>query len=237
MLGYSRVLIEPSGIFDVDEFFDILHESPLDSMYNIENVITIVNSELNNDLSHEANYLLASQAANAGCIVFSHIDNPDAEKQSFLLSRINDALKTIKCDRIFNDGNTFAVNWKDFTLSDFEKLSHSGYSTQSFEKNFSIEQNGFESLFFMHIHMDINTLKSKIRELFHDESAGTIVRVKGFIMSDTDNGWIEINATEKAINTNQIKNGQEVLIVIGEHLNREKIDSYFQSKYSSCRRE
>lgn len=30
MCGYDRVLIEPSGIFDVDDFFDALHEEPLD---------------------------------------------------------------------------------------------------------------------------------------------------------------------------------------------------------------
>ena len=77
MLGYSRVIIEPSGIFDVDEFFDIIHESPVSSMYDLENVITIVNSEISDSLSHESEYLLASQAAYAGCIVFSHIDCPN----------------------------------------------------------------------------------------------------------------------------------------------------------------
>ena len=29
MQGFDRVIIEPSGIFDVDEFFDILHDEPL----------------------------------------------------------------------------------------------------------------------------------------------------------------------------------------------------------------
>lgn len=35
MCGYDRVLIEPSGIFDMDEFFDALHEEPLDRWYQI----------------------------------------------------------------------------------------------------------------------------------------------------------------------------------------------------------
>ena len=26
MCGYDRVIVEPSGIFDIDEFFDVLHE-------------------------------------------------------------------------------------------------------------------------------------------------------------------------------------------------------------------
>ena len=38
MCGYDRVLIEPSGIFDMDEFFDTLHEEPLDRWYEIGNV-------------------------------------------------------------------------------------------------------------------------------------------------------------------------------------------------------
>ena len=29
MCGYDRVLIEPSGIFDTDEFFDVLNRAPL----------------------------------------------------------------------------------------------------------------------------------------------------------------------------------------------------------------
>ena len=48
------------------KFFDVLHEEPLDNWYEIGNVITIVDAELENDLSQEADYLLASEAANAG---------------------------------------------------------------------------------------------------------------------------------------------------------------------------
>ena len=42
MRGFDRVLIEPSGIFDVDEFFDTLREEPLDQWYEIGNVIAVV---------------------------------------------------------------------------------------------------------------------------------------------------------------------------------------------------
>lgn len=46
MCGYDRVLVEPSGIFDVDEFFDALREEPLDQWYEIGNVIAIVDAKL-----------------------------------------------------------------------------------------------------------------------------------------------------------------------------------------------
>ena len=42
MSGYDRVIVEPSGIFDVDEFFDTLREEPLDQWYEIGNVIAVV---------------------------------------------------------------------------------------------------------------------------------------------------------------------------------------------------
>ena len=42
MCGYDRVIVEPSGIYDVDEFFDVLHDEPLDKWYEIGNVITIL---------------------------------------------------------------------------------------------------------------------------------------------------------------------------------------------------
>ena len=60
MLEYDRVLIEPSGIFDVDEFFDILHEDPLERWYEIGNVIAIVDASMPAGMSKEAEYLFAT---------------------------------------------------------------------------------------------------------------------------------------------------------------------------------
>lgn len=44
MCGYDRVLVEPSGIYDIDEFFDVLRDEPLDRWYEIGNVIAVVNA-------------------------------------------------------------------------------------------------------------------------------------------------------------------------------------------------
>ena len=77
MCGYDRVLVEPSGIYDMDEFFDVLHEEPLDQWYEIGNVIAVVDARLEDTLSPEAEYLLASQAANAGCMIFKQVRHGD----------------------------------------------------------------------------------------------------------------------------------------------------------------
>ena len=79
MCGYDRVIVEPSGIFDVDEFFDALREEPLDRWYEVGNVIAIVDANLEEHLSEEAEYILASEGANAGEIILSHADEVSAE--------------------------------------------------------------------------------------------------------------------------------------------------------------
>lgn len=70
---YDRIIVEPSGIYDVDEFFDILYEEPLDRFYEIGNVIAIVDAGLSDELSKESDYLLVSQIAEAGMVVFSKV--------------------------------------------------------------------------------------------------------------------------------------------------------------------
>jgi hypothetical protein len=61
----------------VYEFFGALHEEPLDDWHEIGHVITIVDAGLENDMSQDADYLLASEAANARMILFSHADGAD----------------------------------------------------------------------------------------------------------------------------------------------------------------
>ena len=70
--GYDRVIVEPSGIYDMDEFFDTLREDPLDRWYEITNVFAIVDAGIDRALSDTSRYLLSSQTAGAGRIFLSH---------------------------------------------------------------------------------------------------------------------------------------------------------------------
>ncbi len=45
---------------------------------------------------------------------------------------------------------------------------------------------------------------------------------KGFVQDE--NGWVELNATADGLTANAIPKGQEVLIVIGEGLEKERIE-------------
>lgn len=225
MLGYDRVIIEPSGIFDVDEFFDVLREEPLDKFYEIGNIISIVDPNLEEKLSDESEYLLASQCAVSGKIVFSKASTASYENIQKTLFHINNALRKANCKRIFSDDEIIIKDWENFNDKDFEDVLSCGYKNESCIKNFS-DNNNYTSLYFMNLKLDKDKLKDISEKILNDNSCGNVFRVKGFI--NNENQWYELNAMHGNININPINNGQEIIIVIGENLDKKAVNSYFE---------
>ncbi len=70
--------------------------------------------------------------------------------------------------------------------------------------------------------------RSIVEKLFNDTSCGNIFRIKGFIADeDIAIHWLELNATKNEMTFKPAPDGQKVLIVIGEHLNKTAIEAYF----------
>lgn len=225
MLGYTRVIIEPSGIYDVDEFFDVLYEEPLDRWYEIGNVITIVDSKIDDDLSKESNYLLASQAANAGVIMLSRTQEVDDSRVDKTIAHVNKALLDIHCNRTI-DSIAVRKNWDELTDDDYNQIRNSGYVHADYEKLPIDRDEGYKSLFYMNMKLTRQDIEERIQKIFADDECGGVFRIKGF-MEISENNWIELNATRKEMEVKPIDKGQDVIIVIGEHLNKEKISGYF----------
>ena len=221
MRGYDRVLIEPSGIFDVDEFFDALHESPLDQWYEINNVIAIVDAHLEEELSKATRYVLASEIMDAGIVIVSKGKDKE-ERMPSLKSQINDALNEFGSRREIS--SLFTKEWDEWTDDDLFAISHCGYEVESMMKMY--DDNHYDSLFFMNKHLDLETLKQRVHDIFNDEACGHVFRIKGFM--NIDNHYIEVNATKDHCEFQDIKEGQDVIIVIGEGLSKEHIENYWQ---------
>ncbi|MGN0341195.1 MAG: GTP-binding protein [Roseburia sp.] len=228
MCGYDRVLIEPSGIFDVDEFFDALYEEPLDRWYEIGNVITIVDARMERSLSREAEYLLGSQAASAGKIVLSHGQEATGEDISETLEQINHALESISCKRRFCQDDLLQKNWDDLDETDFKEILSCGYETENYVKNWEEDSLGFTSLYYMDMHLKRQELQDAVKRILTDPACGHVFRIKGFLKSE-DGQWLELNATRETFRLEPIALGQEVIIVIGEGLVDEKIRLQLQS--------
>ncbi len=221
MLGYDRVLVEPSGIYDVDEFFDALCEEPVDRWYTPGSVITILDARLEEKLSDEAEYLLASEAAAAGCVVLSKCQEADKTEIDATIAHLNRALASVHSDRRFGGADVLAKDWADLTREDFGRLAACGWRQASCCKHTADETAGFESVCFMNLALTPERLRKKVEEILSDPACGRVFRVKGFL--HTPEGWLELNATHHEFTLRPIPAGQEVLIVIGEALAKETI--------------
>lgn len=225
MCGYDRVIVEPSGIYDVDEFFDVLHEEPLDNWYEIGNVITIVDSKLDNDMSVHSDYMLACQLADAGSVILSRTKEADKSDIDNTIVHLNNALKNVRCSRVL-DKEIICKDWDTFTEKDYEKILNSGYVMENYTKLFSQDDEGFQSVYYMNKKFTKDELQKIIKEVMDDKKCGNIFRVKGF-MKISDNSWIQLNATHNEIRIEPIDKGQEVIIIIGEALDKQRLDKHF----------
>ena len=224
MSGYDRVLIEPSGIFDVDEFYDVLYEEPLNRWYETGNVIAIVDGGLEDRLSSQSEFLLASQIAGAGTILLSKTGHCSREELDRTRRHLDQSLRAVRCDRSLEDV-IMEKDWDSFTKRDWEQIASGGYVHASYVKKAIRMEDTYTTQYYLDIHLQEKRAASLISQMMSDSSCGNIFRVKGFLKRE-DSGWLEINATPRQFRLEPIERGQEVLIVIGENLNKEQIDRY-----------
>ncbi len=229
MLGYTRVIIEPSGIYDIDEFFDTLCESPLDRWYEIGSVISIVDGSREELLSPEAEYLLMSESACAGKLIISKLQSEDTVSVSGrIVNHLNETLEKYNCRRRFSvEKDIIAKDWETFTDQDFESIKNAGFMHASHVKLPLSDNSDFQSLFYFGFRTDEADIRDRISKLLQDTDAGNIIRIKGF-MALSDSEFLEINATKESINLSSMaKHTEDVLIIIGEKLDKNRIAGFF----------
>ena len=224
MRGFDRVVVEPSGIFDVDEFFDILRDDPLDRWYQLGSVIAIVDALLPETLSPQAEYLLASETMNAGCVLLSRAQLAAPAQCTAAAAHLERALEAAKSSRRFAPGEIVAKDWDALTDADFAALAACGCRQASCEKLHFDQHAAFTSLCFLELHLTPEQLQAAAQRLFAAPECGRVLRVKGFAPAPAG-GWLELNATAADCTLAPIPQGQEVVIVIGEALDKAAIEA------------
>lgn len=224
MLGYTRVLVEPSGIYDIDEFFDTLYDEPLDRWYELGSVLAIVDAQLDPALSPASRYLLASEAAGAGKIILSKLSE-DTQNDTIgqTLAVLNQAMEELQCTRRFAyPADVLAKPWDQLEDTDFQMLEAAGYRHVSFLKKAIAEEDAYQSLFYMHYETTPEDLQARVLKLLVDPAAGHVLRIKGF------SSGLELNVTKDERHFRPLSvPTEDVIIVIGEGLRKDIVAGYF----------
>ena len=138
---------------------------------------------------------------------------------------MNRALEACHCARRFAaDTDALCKPWDALTDADMQRLDSCGHCQASYVKLHFDEHKAFTSLYFMELHLTLPQLQDAARALFADPACGHILRIKGFLQ--TVDGWCELNATRDTMHVEAIPDGQEVLIIIGEELDRSAIEAH-----------
>lgn len=222
MQGFDRVIIEPSGIYDVDEFFDVIREEPLERWYETGSVISIVDATMNRNMSNETKYIFATQLLCAGSILVSKADS-DSNRQE-MVAFLNEVLEESGGKRRVDDV-VIMKPWGELDTDDYEKMAQSGYKSDVISKMWFDKREEYTSLYYMNLDFDRDKIKEIIDKLFESDEYGHIHRVKGFI--GDENGWFSVNVTRDSFSIQPSGEGQKVIIVIGEKLIEEKIGVLF----------
>lgn len=207
MQGYTRVIVEPSGVYDTDEFFDTLYEDPISNWYEIGNIFFIYDVNTAN-LSDESEYLLVSQASVCGKLIAT-------KGNDISLEYINLLMKKYMCDRSFDEKDV--LYFDDINMSDIDYVGYNTYDHIKVDVN---DNNKFDSVYLMDMDITLDKVNS-LKKLFKSSDVGHIIRIKGFIFEN--NKWTMVNITRDECDISDISNGQRVVIVIGENLDKNKI--------------
>jgi G3E family GTPase len=208
MLKYDHVIMEPSGIYNIDTFFDVLYDI---SSIKLNSVISIMDLKmLKNNLIIDDIFIL--EMIKSAKIFVRNYDN-----NYKFIDILNKMAKNIKSDRVFNTTDFINLdNFNDFSIID--NLYYKDY-LGSISKKLN-----YDNLFLINLKDNKEDISIKIDKLFKDESYGKILRVKGFIK---DEFWYKINKTINDFEFLKVEDGQNVIIIIGQDLNKDNIYKLF----------
>lgn len=225
MQGFTRVIIEPSGIYDVDEFFDLQYEEPLDRWYEIGNVIAVINPKMNENMSEASRYIYMEEAARAGMVLISRYSECTESEINLAIECLQNAMKDFGCQRCIKREAILAKDWRKLDKSDFDKIVKCGFKQNNHVKIPIQESESFQTLFYFDYSMDEEELLAATKKVFDDAECGLVHRIKGIVKS-SDGRMFELNTTRNEKMTRAVTSSTAILIIIGEKLNKDKIATY-----------
>ena len=140
-----------------------------------------------------------------------------------VIDHLNRALAGCHCARRFGADDVLCRDWNALTTADFARVDRCGWRQTSYVKLHFDEHKAFTSLYFLEAGRSVAQVRQATQTLLHDAKYDHVLRVKGFIPDG--GGWVELNAARDAITVQPIPSGQEVLIVIGEGLDKAAIEA------------
>lgn len=225
--GYDRVVVEPSGIYDVDEFFSAMDAPAVKKCCRTGSVLAIVDVGAREALSGESAYLMYSQLMAAGKVVLSKTQLHPAEAVEDTVNWINALIDAQGGGRRFEPSEVCARDWDALTAADYAALAESGFNRDGHPRRISNHDALYDSALVAGYCRDAEEMAQKLDALMTDPRFGRVIRAKGYLR-DYQKRRYEINCTraERSIRpAPDVKRG--VLVVVGQALDEDALGALF----------
>ena len=222
--GYDRILVEPSGIYDVNQFFAVLESSPVNEFCEIGNIITVADSSSSDIVSKEAEILMYSQLLFSGVVVMSKTQLHSQEENGNAVRKLKSIMENKGSSRTLS---FITKNFEEFTKEDFLSVENAGYA----KERGNGEVFNHSSVFFANIIFGrfdtLEHLKVILSDIFEKKKYGQVFRIKGFI-SDKDGVFYELNCSSDGYFVEKADVKRGLFLVIGQDFDEEGIKNLFK---------
>lgn len=218
MKHYDYLLIEPSGIFNPNDLLDILYEEPINNWFELDNVINIVDPTYLS-LDEISTNIFINQIKYAGSIILNKFDESNIDNKNTFIDY---------CDKYnikFKDNQILLKNINNLDDYDFDIILNNKYLLQDIKISSINVNDNYQTIYLLNIPIKLDELLKITDKLINTNKYGNIIRIKGFIKHD--NQYVEINKTKQKTNIENKEYGQQLLIIIGQNLHTNEINSLF----------
>lgn len=221
---YDRIIVEPSGIYTLEDFYDIMDSPRISAVLEIGTVLTILDPSQLEHMDKASETVIYSQLDGTGQIIISKSGIRPVRRQE-CVKRLNNILHSFGNTQ--RDADTFLTlrDWDAFTDEDFRYFRECGY----FRNERPLAKQDHSTLFFnttvAPCFTDSGALEVFIRMLTNG-TFGQVIRVKGHLTC-SDGTYYEINCTPDDYQVMQTKTQNTPgLNIIGKSIDRKGIREY-----------
>ena len=218
MKHYDYLLIEPSGIFNPNDLLDMLYEEPINNWFELDNVINIVDPTYLS-LDEISTNIFINQIKYAGSIILNKFDESNIDNKNTFIDY---------CDKYnikFKDNQILLKNINNLDDYDFDIILNNKYLLQDIKISSINVNDNYQTIYLLNIPIKLDELLKITDKLINTNKYGNIIRIKGFIKHN--NQYVEINKTKQQTNIENKEYGQQLLIIIGQNLHTNEINSLF----------
>ncbi len=217
---FDRIVVEPSGIYTLEDFYDIMESPQLREHCEVGNILMIVDAKQLDEVDEESEKVLYSQLAGAGRIIVSktqlqHINETEVyDRLQAILRKYGNKDRDV-CDYVVYK------SWDLLNEEDYADLMTCGYYRNYHNLEKADHSTLYNSTTVLAKFKSYEQMEASIRQILSGE-CGQIIRVKGFAQCKSDTYQVNCTPHDWLVKK-QADLADCELNIIGRRINRKVI--------------